>query len=347
MRACLNIAGMCVAALCVLVACSEEPMSSDLKNDKGSEISGKPGGGGTPANPQVVYASDEASNRRVGVMDASTANQTVLYTAAGTVTSVNSPSWSSGTSVSWLERTGTTYAIRALDVSVGTNGVPTASNVRTVASLNDTNFYMKAPAWSSTSNNEVAFGLLSTANGQSTVPNYLCIVSASGGTWDTVYATAHNTLIKHIAWNYDDSKLAVEVFSSSGMSIVIIDRSTKEITDSISMPQGVYEANGLEWSRGSSSPNKLVFSNNGSIYYLEPTEGSTPTTNGVTSGQNGGALAKTPTWSPDNASVMFLKVSYSNKCHCDVYSLELNTAQTTTVTTLDNTFIWSEISWHR
>jgi Tol biopolymer transport system component len=99
-------------------------------------------------------------------------------------------------------------------------------------------------------------------------------------------------------WNADDSRLAVLRGDNAGSSskIMIFDVATSAYTDSISVSGAIY---GLEWSR--SGINKIAFSSTASgtsqIYYVDPTNGATPSSTGV--------AGLYPSWSPDNSSIVF------------------------------------------
>ena len=154
--------------------------------------------------------------------------------------------------------------------------------------------------------------------------------------------------VQGIAWNSDDSKLAVYTINGSTGKIIIISMSTHLVTDSMTFTdQSNYGGlNSLEWSR-SGSVDKLAFVLDGKIQYIAPTTGSSPTTQDVGKSSAPNTIANSASWSPNNSSLMFIKGTYTSSCQCDKHSLLKNNAQTTTVKELDKTFEATALQWHR
>ncbi|MFI5264346.1 MAG: hypothetical protein ACHQM6_07520, partial [Candidatus Kapaibacterium sp.] len=84
------------------------------------------------ANPALTYVGStggHSSKQTIAVMNSDGSNQTNVYTAGTTATTLSNPCWSAdGKSVAWIENSS---VLKACDVSV-VNGVPTGSNVRTI-----------------------------------------------------------------------------------------------------------------------------------------------------------------------------------------------------------------------
>jgi len=270
---------------------------------------------GNPAHPAITYAIYGA----IAVMDSDGTHQTTVLSPKGTET-MGTPNWSSsGGSIAYQDAAGgSSYvnSVKAMDISVNSRGVPVSSNVRTIyATQNTDTAFIVDPAWCSVSTTaQIAFVRRYGGAGWGS-PNLglaqLCTVSQSGGTPTVlasykILATQGNgnpLVISHYlypTWSPDDSKIAVAREDTVGhWTIMIYNSSTGAAQDSIPF-SGTVAC--LEWSR--TGLNKLLFqetpnsSTPWTIYYCDPTTGSTPTTNSVT-GSN-------PTWSPNNNTVMYI-----------------------------------------
>jgi hypothetical protein len=233
--------------------------------------------------------------------------------------------WSpTGTSISFVQAdwspTAPVAAIKALDVSVNSSGAVVGSNVRTIYSLPTNTGVNSGVSWSSTTTmGKIAFG---TYHANNTVRT-LWVISQGGGApikvWesDSTYIKEDGSVIGHrqpivsATWSPDDHRLAAVRYDSAGTStpwavstIMIFNTndngSTWTYTDSIKVP-GNSNASvmGLEWSRIPNGINRLAYHNaeNGLLYYVSPTTGATPTTNGVSGSY--------PAWSPDDSAIIF------------------------------------------
>lgn len=346
-------------------AACENPNSNDSGNFMDQPMAAKGGGGKggdtAPADPKIVYMTKDGN---FAVMDSTGENQTTVYTPA-TANIALEPNWSPSNSITWTERSGLTSTIRAADISVS-NGTPVSSNIRTIASLTSTSpdyMSIRHARWSSlSSTNKIAFSLSASAAGTS--DNHVCLVSASGGTWDTIYTTPHNTRIMGLAWDWRDSKLAVLLRREDANNtflnnyFVIIDPGTggglpgDEIWRAAVSVEIPISNTPFDWSRATSQSNdinKIVFVSEGKIYYLTPGSGDTPTTNNVS-----WAMAGTVTWSPSNSHVMFVKSAGTKRNKStgqweETFDLYKNTAQTSTVTEIDGDFPHADaqLNWHR
>ncbi len=324
------------------VACEQAPTSSD-NNSTDHQMGSKPAA--AAADPKIAYI--DATNK-LGVMDTSSSNQTLVYTpASGSY--IERPFWSPSSSVLWAEypTSGNTSAIKAADISVS-NGVPVSSNVRTILSESDDTARIRFPTWSSTSStNSIAFVYYRGRFNGTARPSYVCTITASGGALDTLYTTTSGT-VQGIAWNADDSKLAVYTIEGTTGTILIVNTSTGLVADSMTFTDNSNYGglNSLEWSR-SGSVNKLAFVLDGAIQYIAPSTGSSPSTQNVGKGSAPNTIANYASWSPNNSSLMFIKATYTSSCQCDKHSLLKNNAQTTTIKELDKTFEASALNWHR
>jgi hypothetical protein len=302
------------------VSCKQEPLSSNGTNSMPMYSSSH------PAHPAITYWTAASQNGSlywsIGVMDTDATNQTLIKTSPANESWLW-PSWSpAGGSIAWIANKWTsarTYgiAIKALDVSVNSQGKPVASNLRTIISLPSNTSFSDGigpeVAWSSTSTtNQIAYTTVGPDNGD---PNYeLYVVSASGGTATEIYESDtsdwhHKVALANPTWNADDSRLAVVRYDSTSSgshysTIMIFNTSTWAYVDSISIVAASIPEY-LEWSR--TGLNKLAFGmSNGSsivLYYCTASSGSTPATDGVSYRPAG------PTWSPNNSSIMYFTSS--------------------------------------
>jgi hypothetical protein len=233
-----------------------------------------------------------------------------------------------GASICFAQTNGSTTApvaaIRAIDVSVNTAGVPVGSTVRTIYTLPAGVGVGRLPAWSST----ITMGKFAyTTYNPTNTTRTLWVIPQAGGApikvWESnaTYVKENGSVIGHAqalnstTWSPDDHKLAVIRSDSSGtanpaaVSTIMIFSTTDNggtwtYTDSIKVAN--FMVRGLEWSRNANGINKLAYDNasNGLLYYVDPATGAVPATNGVQ-----GAF---PSWAPDNSAVMFHNLSSSS-----------------------------------
>ncbi len=350
-----RILSMCflLATLALGITACEQAAdtSSNIDDYANLPMAAKPGAP-AQADPKIVYLT---SDFKIAVMDSTGANQTVVYTPSlSTSLSAVEPNWSPDNTIVWTESPSRGVSqIRAADILV-TNGVPVATNVRTIVSKTETtsdNLSIRHARWSSKSGtNMIAFSLFAPAGGR----NHVCIMPTSGGPWDTLYTSDPNVQVIGLAFNHDDSKLAIALkqFNANGSF-----HSNRFII--IEGPQSWAPGNGLydipiskemshpndpfDWSRATSSSDdidRLTFVADGKIYYVSG-EGGAPWT------QNVAALPGTATWSPNNKNVMFVRNNVKGKT--TTVELAKNVASSTTFTTLDNTFPnpFAMLNWHR
>lgn len=268
----------------------------------------------------------------IGVMDTDGTHQTNVYIAGASSETDRYPTWSSSNSIAWSKNQS---AIVAEDIAVGSNGVPVASNLRTITTRPADSFSIVYPVWSTTSGtNRLAFVTYNSSGA-----SQLYTVSASGSAW-MLFATVSGSSpdywqFDNPTWSPDDSKIAVlrEPIGGGGV-ILIFDASTGAAIDSIALPSTVHFRGALEWSRG--TLNELVFQGQPSgssswyLYYAAATGGATVSTNNVAMGPNYSA------WSPNNSGILFANGS-----------LKKLTPFTTTVTTIASSFAGSWPNWHQ
>jgi len=180
---------------------------------------------------------------------------------------------------------GTTYSVKACDVSVNSRGVVAASNFRTVYS--STTDIIKSVAWcSSSSTGRLAFTTVSETGATS-----IKTVSENGGTPMTLSSQSQaDSILASPTWSPDDSKIAVTLGRYRLLILSSSDGSILEDDDLTS----IGGAMSPEWSR---TGNTIAFNSIGTtnnIYYLDYGSG-----NGAYT-QN--AVGAAPTWSPNNAS---------------------------------------------
>lgn len=312
----LSLAVLLAGALSSCKTESPMPTGPDMTPLKTSASGSK----STPAHPAFAYLGRATVNRTtfwsVFVMDSDGTHQTNLFpnglnghliTTDGTM----QPTWSpSGNSIAFCVGNSTyTDSIYAFDISVNSSGVPVSSNLRLIygGSIHIVNV-----AWSNTSTTgQIAFN---TINGNT---DDVWVVSQSGGTPVNVWHdTAGNGHMQ--SWSPDDSKLCfnrrvIVNGTVTGRYLMIFNTtdqgSSWSYVDSIWLPISTYGiANGVEWSRGGTwgTTGKIAFTcaspsdqygTSGTLYYVAPSTGATPTTNGV--------LAMYPTWDPTNATLAF------------------------------------------
>ncbi|HZK75609.1 MAG TPA: hypothetical protein VFD13_01765 [Candidatus Kapabacteria bacterium] len=303
----------CFVAASLLSSCKQDPQSALGPNLPLNSPS-------TPAHPALTYISSVTSHRTtyatVGVMDTDGSHATNIVTASSSSDIYSSACWSpTASSIAWSDILGTgsyASAIKAVDVSVNSGGVPVGSNVRTIYSTSnsDSMVITGGLAWCSASTTgEIAF-IREHFNAANWGLYELCTISQSGGTvtvlqsYKKLRTQNGNTYVAgHYGsptWNSDDSKIAFDRADTNGHhTIVIASASTGVTSDSI--PLSLAGVGGIEWSR--SGIDKLVYNStpNSStpweIYYVAPATGSTPTTNSV--------QGTAPTWSPNNSEVMY------------------------------------------
>jgi hypothetical protein len=305
------------ASLLTLWACKQDPQSAN-----GPQTVLPLSSGGGTAHPAIAYRSSVTTGSghtqhtypAIGVMDSDGTHQTNVYVGTSSAGEID-PTWSpNGGSISWVLGKN----IVAIDVSVNSSGVPVGSNFRTIAATPSSDavagFFIISQAWCSvTTTGKIAF----IYENWNTGITKLCTVSISGGAWDTLAVSGYNIYYNElytVTWSPDDAKLAVVREDDAGpinSKLMIYTRSSSAFTDSISAPSGKMFGNyahfipGPQWSRtggvggtaylcaqvgSTSSPYNFA------LYYVQPTNGSTPSTNGVSS--------RNSTWSPNNSSVM-------------------------------------------
>ncbi|HET6511426.1 MAG TPA: hypothetical protein VFH43_04495 [Candidatus Kapabacteria bacterium] len=323
-----------------LTACDFDPGSTTTPGqDHDMAVKGAP----AAAAPAIAYI--DASSR-LGVMDSSSTNQTIVYTPSSG-NWIDRPHWSPSNSVLWAEypSSGNTSSIRAADISVS-GGVPGASNIRTILSESDDTARIRFPTWSSTtSTDKIAFAFYRGSSGGVRRPSYVCTISSDGSGLDTLYTTTAG-VVAGITWNADDSKLAI--YLSEVGQILILNAATGAVEETIAISDnGNYGGlHSLEWSR-SSSINKLMFVLDGRVQYVTPSTGSSPSTQNVGYGNAPITIAQRASWSPNNSGVMFIKATWTNSCGCDKHSLVKCTAQSSSVKDIDKTFEATDLHWHR
>jgi dipeptidyl aminopeptidase/acylaminoacyl peptidase len=339
----LSICFLLSALALGITACEQAAdTSSNIDDYAHLPMAAKPGAP-AQANPAVVYLT---ASQQIGVMDANSNNQTIIYTSSQNW--ISNVSWSPTQTIVWSEIAGATSAIRAADVIVGSNGIPAASNVRTIISESSTPGQIALPKWSSTlTTGKIAYRVTS----GSTMGNHLCLISPAGGSIDTIYTSPNGTSINCITWSPDDSKIAFFLIDGNTVNkVLVLDVATRNVVESIEITNFDQSTwiDDLEWSR-TGSLNKLAFSINGTIYYLSPVTGSVPTTNGVQRLNSNFDGVACFSFSPDNSTLMFVNNRYSTRASDPpTVSLRSNKTQTATVSTINKTFPeTSELNWHR
>ncbi len=342
-----------------LFSCSDSDLTSNYDSDNAAITNPKGGNITSIANPVIAYISsvqsgsgkNKAVYQTIGVMDTTGLNQTNVYTASTTSELDRYPTWSpDGISLSWIKRingySGPSEIVAA-DISVNSNGVPVAGNYRTIAKVpyeSPNYFWISNQAWCSlASTGKVAF-VVTYGTGTSGW-TYLYTVSTSGGAWDMLSSIydpigTGGEYYMNLCWSPDDSKIAILLHSSSrGNKILIYDNQTRTFTDSIPTPPGILGFGPLDWSRN--GMNSLAFTANSSggsyIYYVTPpTNGTIPTTNGVS--------GSFPSWSPNNSSLLFKAFPSSGGIKG---GLKKMIPFTTNVTTISSSFTGFSLNWKK
>jgi hypothetical protein len=352
-----------LAGLAGVFGCQQDPQSANTSS--GLQLkTGTTGGSTSAAHPVVVYTWwASGTNTALYVMDSNGAHSTALRTSNAYDGLGEGCSWApASSSIAWDERTSTSQNIRIGDIAVGSDGVPVLSNVQTLVSIgpsvpngtsNDTEI-IRAAAWSATSTtNKIAYAMA----GGTTHAGYVCTVSPSTGTIDTLYRfPAGNGNPIYVSWNSDDSKLAVLLqYSGGASSIVVIGTSTNTVTDSIAL--GSANPQDIDWSRSGQNKIAYVLYQNGycttcgstTPYFVTPTSGSTPVTYGhACSSSSFPSPINTVTWSPNNGSLLYPTIV--NTRNGNQESLVKNTAFAGTTSTLLSPWTTSDVrhmNWHR
>jgi hypothetical protein len=310
-----------------------------MRADPSSNGHGGGGGATTPANPALSYISSSRSHgqtyQTVAVMDSDYTHQTSIYgDGISTSNRYYGPSWSpTGGSLGFMQSSGSVSApadvIKAVDVTLNSDGTVSGTNARTVytlpSNLADNSLMV---AWSNTSGtNMIAFGTRYVGDSRRTV----WVVPASGGTpvkvWecDSSFVKEDGSVVGHQmpvgwpTWSPDDSHIAFERLDSGTLSTYTTAGTTKAVTimifsttdhgatwtytDSIkhtSTGANAYYPD-LEWSRTGLNKLALWDYEDGHLYYTDPTSGATPVTDGIA----GGGIS----WSPNNSSIVHLSNS--------------------------------------
>ena len=265
-------------------------------------------------------------------MDSDYTHQTSIYgEGINSAYAYSGPSWSPDNgSIAFMQNSGTATApansIKAVDVTVNTDGTVSGTNARTIFNLPSTeadNAFGHAVAWSNTSTmDKIAFATRELNDSRRTV----WIVPATGGTpikvWecDSSFVKENGSVAGHAmplstpTWSPDDSRIAFErldsgtatSYSSSGTSRTVTimiftttdNGSTWSYTDSIK--HSSTGANSfypdIEWSRTGLNKLALWYQEDGKLYYANPSSTSSITTDGAT----GGWLS----WSPNNSAIL-------------------------------------------
>jgi hypothetical protein len=307
-----------------LASCEAPSDSSDSVMRTGPNTHG--GGGTTAANPALAYIGSARSHGQtyptIAVMDSDYAHQSTLYTSGTTGLSVRGPSWSpTNASIAFMENSNT---IKAVDVTLNTDGTVSGTNARTIYSMPNSQFDNGyTVSWSNTTaTNKIAFATRDPYSSRRTV----WVISGSGGTpikvWesDSSFVKEDGSIAGHIVpaasptWSPDDSHIAIERLDSGASSsyygagptrattIMIFSTTdngnTWAYTDSIkhsSTASNAYYPD-IEWSSTGLNKLALLGYSDGLLYYANPTTGSALTTDGIESG----GLS----WSPNNSSIL-------------------------------------------
>ena len=352
-----------------LAACKTNMPTSPDGNSLPLKAGGS-GGSTTTAHPEIVFNHYDGTANEIEVMDSDGSHETTI------ITGNNAYGWSPSSSILMSGNSDSTYAA---DVSVNSNGVPVAGNERVIISkpywrTTDSTLLVAPASWSATSSvNKIAFTLRDIHRSSSSNGIFKIVTqSASGGGWDTLHTFPPHDFVEGITWKADDSKIAVllDSIATTSFSVVIIDASTGETTDSIPLPSNAGGWSNLAWSHGSSvnllaltrdtvTPNRLM--DGGYVCYLTPSSGSTPTTQNVAT-QIQSQYAGDVVWSPSGANLIYATTDVKNTNKCGTCGgtqgiqltqvLDRLTRQTTTKSSLQNQTnccyqTWSGMDWRR
>ncbi len=179
----------------------------------------------TPANPAITYRSSISTGsgrnksvyQTIAVMDTNGTNQTNVFTANTTTARLSHPTWSpDGSSISWLSQdngySGPSHIVAA-DITINSNGVPVASNYRTIASIPGTApeyYWIYDQSWCSLpTTGKIAF-IVTYGTGTSGW-SFLYTVSTSGGEWDLLASVYDDEggFYSSPCWSPDDYRIAL------------------------------------------------------------------------------------------------------------------------------------------
>ncbi|HZK76490.1 MAG TPA: hypothetical protein VFD13_06235 [Candidatus Kapabacteria bacterium] len=320
------LAALAFAAASLLSSCKQDGQSINGPNTV------LPLNTSTPAaNPVITYVGESIVHRTgypaIAVMNADGSNKTIIYTSpsTGTLALGENPCWSpDGGSIAWIENYDT---IKAIDVSVNSHGVPVGSNLRTIyaTTAGSNNFIIHGLSWCSESaTGELAFvAAYSTGGGHGASTVYT--IGQTGGT-PTALITESQNLCYSVSWSPDDSKIAFSGRTVPGAAwyLRVADASSGALLEADSVPQ----VNHVEWER---SGNTIAFDNSSKIYYLDYGSGNGEYTENVS--------GTAPTWSPNDADIMFTSGSTVK----EIPAFGTSTSTITTISSLGS----PEMKWKR
>lgn len=290
-----------------MTACERNP---DLVDARPIDATSKGPSPAPSANPAICYLGEALAKNgsldgyTIGVVDADGSDAKNLYalSASGSPHTWATPTWSpGGTSISFIEESTvsgvSSSALKALDVSIS-NGVPSATNVRTLLSRSK-DFVRQA--WSPSSTvAEVAFvqERREGSPAQFTEWSSIRVVSLTG-TETVIHAAQNNHAIRWIAWDPTGAKLAFHDIDMSGTSethaIKILDRATATVERTL--VSGVHTGLlGIDWSGDGDSLVYFAASTSGGamqMYTLSLADGATPRSYSSVTGVE-------PSFSPDD-----------------------------------------------
>jgi WD40 repeat protein len=329
-----RLGGFLLAAS-LLSSCNQDPQSANQPSSFGPLSAGGSGGGSTPAaNPVIVYANDATVSRTtygaIFVMNADATNLTrVITSSVSGGGDIHNGRWSHDGAHFTYQQAGTvsvngtnktTWAVKRADLAV-VSGVPTASNLSTIATAASPDYVSYSSAAWAPGGTQIAIAGYSLNNyfGSYNFTSRVWLIPASGGTRTLLYAGFNGERINDVTWSPDGSQVAfigadLRPGGASNLRYIkIVTVSTGTVTDSIlSATVGTSSMIGLEWSR--TGANKLLYCSTTSSTSLIKMFDLDNRGNGevtIVSGNTAGNYGQGPSWSPDNAKMMYNNTSFA------------------------------------
>ncbi len=286
--------------LLFLIGCEEqgsspvEPEGPGILFDKpphthGDEDPGDPG----PPDPEIVFRSDGA----IRVIDASGANETVVFEMTGPI---NSTSWSPDGSQILFSSAPDPHGISVLDVTIGADGQPLGGVPVTIVPRVPLGFVY--PSWSP-DGTEIAL-----ADGHvSEPPSSLWVANVDGTGLTAIYDAPAGWLVNSsTSWSFDGTRIAfVERLEDFGAARIIVVSRDREIGDPvITLVDGEFgNIKFIDWARTS---DQIVFDARYNGRRPKDTEYHVYTVD-VANGDFFTEITKGwyPTWSPDDSEIAF------------------------------------------
>lgn len=248
-----------------------------------------------PADPEIVFISG-TTNKTIRVIDASGANETVVFEMAGPI---RSTSWSRDGSQILFSSAPDPHGISVLDVTIGADGQPFGDNLVTIVPRQPLGLVY--PSWSP-DGMEIALADGAAPN----PPSSLWVANVDGTGLTAIYGAPVGWLVNYsTSWSPDGTRIAfVERLEDFGAArIVVVSRATGSVVARLVVGE-FYNIIHIDWARTS---DRIAFSarydgrrpkdREYHVYTVDVVDGNGEFTE-ITKGGY-------PTWSPDDSEIAF------------------------------------------